>query len=137
MNNGSPTSFLLKDKITFSEKYVAHQRTLQKHQKHKKHPNYQNEFNYNNNDTTETELIPSIIPPITPPIEPITPIEPPIEPPFHIGDHIRISGKIPNIPKEEWVKNNGPTHILDSPLEAPTAGTLKKISEYLLDLFEL
>ncbi len=87
---------------------------------------------------TNTMHIEPIIPSPEPisPISPISPIEP-IEPPFHIGDHIRISGRVPNIPKEEWVKNNGPTHILDSPLEAPTAGTLKKISEYLLDLFEL
>ncbi len=133
MNNGNPTNFLLKDKITFSEKYVAHQRSLKKHQKHKKHPNYQNEFNYNN-DNTETELIPSIIPsPITPsPIEP-SPIEPsPIEPPFHIGDHVRISGKMPN-----GVIQSDPTHTLGSPLEAPSSDTLTKISEYLLDLFEL
>ncbi len=60
MNNGNPTNFLLKDKITFSEKYVRHQRTLQKHQKHKKHTNYQNEFNNNDNTCTETELIPCI-----------------------------------------------------------------------------
>jgi hypothetical protein len=72
--NHRPTSFLLRDKITFSEYESRKLRRMQKLQKLQKHLHERRsqllpEFNYGT-DETQTEIIPDIEPEIIPDIQP-------------------------------------------------------------------
>ena len=70
--NQRPTSFLIRDKITFSERESRYLRYLQKKKK-KQHPkHFMPEFNYGASGEEEASLIPTI--------DPLTPIPPPIKP---------------------------------------------------------
>ena len=73
--NQRPTSFLLRDKITFSERESRRLRHIQKRQKHH-HDILPPEFY--GTDETQTEIIPEIVPPLVPPtIVPTPTIIPP------------------------------------------------------------
>ena len=64
--NQRPTSFLLRDKITFSERESRRLRHIQKRQKHH-HDILPPEFY---GEDTQTEIIPEIVPPLVPPLVP-------------------------------------------------------------------
>ena len=64
--NQRPTSFLLRDKITFSEQESRRLRQIHKLQKRRKHQNHiPPEFNYGT-DEIQTEVIPDIEPELAP-----------------------------------------------------------------------
>ena len=72
--NQRPTSYLLRDKITFSEQESRYLKRLQKLQKHQnQHHITPPEFNHAS-DETQTEIIPTFDP--IPPLSPLSPSTP-------------------------------------------------------------
>ena len=125
--NQRPTSFLLRDNITFSEQKSRYLRTLHRLQKHQnQHQIHPPEFNYGV-DETQTEIIPKIEPdqnqsgsstPSTPSAPSSTPSAPSGRPPLILnpigwGPNITNLGKLGAVNK-----------VLGSPLETRTIDSM-------------
>ena len=139
--NQRPTSYLLRDKITFSEQKSRYLRTLHRLQKHQnQHQIHPPEFNYGLNEA-QTEIIPNIEPPSAPsvpsaPSTPSTPSAPsapstPGRPPLILnprgwGPNITNIGKLGAINK-----------VLGSPLETRSIDSMMEDAEEALAMLGL
>ena len=128
--NSRPTSFLLRDKITFSEQESRYLKKIQKHQKHH-HEHLPPEFSYGT-DETQTEIIPTFdpIPPVTPPVTPPTP---PSGPPTHSApsDSFNAIGWGPHIYD---LGSPIPKKVLGTPLDTTNVNSMIEEAEEALAL---
>ena len=137
--NQRPTSFMLRDKITFSEqesRYLKIRHALQKHQnQHHIHP--RPEFNHSSeSDETQTEVIPNIPPsgPSAPSGLPSGPSAPsglpsgPSAPSRPLSDHLNPIGWGPRI----YDLGSAIHKVVGSPLESPTIDSMMEDAQEAL-----
>jgi len=110
--NQRPTSFLLRDKITFSEQESRRLRLIHKLQKRRKHQNHiPPEFNYGT-DETQTEIIPDIEPELAPiDIPPTSVIPPPfVIPSVTLTPDVTPIGSVSKLPPRFIDLSSNPTN---------------------------